>query len=68
MILLDSFDKYYMPLVEIKLFQALIENKPFFDQPIKNKQEAYEKLVQMSRNDEYRTGKFIRLFVPSKIL
>ena len=68
MILLDSLDKYYMPLVEIKLFQALIDNKPFFNQPIKNKQEAYEKLVQMSRNYEYRTGKFIRLFVPSKIL
>ena len=28
----DSFDKYYMPLVEIKDFNALIDNKPFFDQ------------------------------------
>ena len=27
----DSFDKYYMPLVEIKDFNALIDNKPFFD-------------------------------------
>ena len=26
----DSFDKYYMPLVEIKDFNALIDNKPFF--------------------------------------
>ena len=24
-----SFDKYYMPLVEIKTFTALIDNKPF---------------------------------------
>ena len=24
-----SFDKYYMPLVEIKNFTALIDNKPF---------------------------------------
>ena len=39
-----SFDKYYMPLVEIKDFNALIDNKPFFDQPVKNKQEAYENL------------------------
>ena len=27
-------------LVEIKDFNALIDNKPFFDQPLKNKQEA----------------------------
>ena len=39
-----SFNKYYMPLVEIKDFKAIIVNKPFFDQPVKNKQEAYENL------------------------
>ena len=27
----DSFDKYYMPLVEIKDYNALIDNKPFFN-------------------------------------
>ena len=52
----DSFDKYYMPLVEIKDFNALIDNKPFFDQPINNKQEAYQKLIEMPRNDDYTTG------------
>ena len=40
----NSFDEYYMPLIEIKDFSALIDNKPFFDQPVKNKQEAHEKL------------------------
>ena len=44
-----------MPLVEIKDFNALIDNKPFFDQPVKNKYEAYEKLIEMSRNDDYTT-------------
>ena len=29
--------KYYMPLVEIKDFNVLIDNKPFIDQPVKNK-------------------------------
>ena len=29
-----------MQLVEIKDFDALIDNKPFFDQPVKNKHEA----------------------------
>ena len=42
----DSFNKYYMPLVEIKDFNALIENKPFFDQSVK-KQEAHEKLIEI---------------------
>ena len=45
-----------MPLIEIKDFTALIENKPFFNQPVKGKQEAYGKLVEMSRNDDYTTG------------
>ena len=31
-----SFDEYYMLLVEIKDSDVLIENKIFFDQPVKN--------------------------------
>ena len=42
-----------MALVEIRDFNALIANKPFFDQPVKNKQEAHEELIEMSRNDNY---------------
>ena len=48
----NYLDQYYMPLVEIKDFNALIDNKPFFDQPVKNKQEAYEKLSKMPRNND----------------
>ena len=55
----DSFNEYYMPLVEIKDFDALIDNKPFFEQPVKKKQEAYEKLVEMSRNNNYTTGNLL---------
>ena len=44
-----------MSLVEIKNFNALIDNKPFFDQPVKSTQEAYEKLTEMSRNNDYTT-------------
>ena len=52
------FIKYYMPLVEIKDFNELIDNKPFFDYPVKNKQEAHE-TFQMSRNDDYTTGNLL---------
>ena len=33
----DYSEKYYIPLVEIRDFNALIDNKPFFDHPVKNK-------------------------------
>ena len=32
----NSFDKYYMSLAEIKGFNTLIDNQPFFDQLLKN--------------------------------
>ena len=51
----DSLEKYYMPLVEIKDFNSLIDNKSLFDQPLKNKQETYEKLIEESRNNDYST-------------
>ena len=54
----DFFDKYYMSLVEIHNFNALSDNKPFFDPLAKHKQEAYEKGNKMSRNDSYTTGSF----------
>ena len=41
-----------MLFVKIKYFNALIENRPFFDQPVKNKQEAYGKLVKMPKNND----------------
>ena len=45
-----------MSLVEIKDFNALIYNKLFFEQLVKNKQEAYQKLIEMSRDDNYTAG------------
>ena len=50
-----SFDEYCMELIEMKDFDASIDNKTFFELPVKNKLEAYEKLVEMSRNDYYGT-------------
>ena len=36
-----SFSKYYVPKVEIKNCNLLIDVKSFFDVPVKNKEEAY---------------------------
>ena len=54
----DSFKKYYMSLVEIKDFNALIDNKTFFNEPVKSKQKVDEKLIEMSRSGDYATGNF----------
>ena len=37
----------------LKFKDAIITNKPFFNQHVKNKQEGSEKPVQMSRNEDY---------------
>ena len=34
----------------------LIDNKPFSDQDGKSKKEAFKKLVEISRNNDYATG------------
>ena len=51
-----------MPLVEIKDFNTLVDNKSFFDQSMKNKQKACEKIVEMSGNDNCTTGNLLDYF------
>ena len=54
-----SFSKYYTPKVEIKDFNVLIDEKIFFDVPVKNKKEAYEKIFEISKNTDYTTGNLL---------
>ena len=51
-----SFSKYYVPSVEIKYFNTLIDGKPFFEIPLKNKEEAYEAVIEMIKNKDYTTA------------
>ena len=46
------FSKYYTRKVEIKDFNVLIDSKSFIDVPIKNKKETYEKIIEMSKNND----------------
>ena len=55
----DSFSHYYVPDVEIKDFNVLIDGKSFFDLPVKNEEEAYEKIIDMSNNNDYVTGNLL---------
>ena len=45
--------------VEIKDFNVLIDGKSFFDLPVKNEEEAYEKIMDMSNNNDYTTGNLL---------
>ena len=55
----NSFSKYYVPKVEIKDFNVLIDGKPLFDIPVKSKEEADEQIIEMSRNTDYTTGNLL---------
>ena len=56
----------YKPNIEMKDINVLIDSKPFFDQPVKNDQEVYEKLVEMSINNDYTTGNFLNYLYHQK--
>ena len=51
-----SFSKYDTPNVEIKDFHVLIDSESFFDTPIKNKEEEYEKIFTIGKDNDYTTG------------
>ena len=55
----DSFSRYYIPKVEIKDFNVLIDKKVFLDLPAKNEEGAYEKIIDMSSNNDYTTGNLL---------
>ena len=56
----DSFSNYYVPKVEIKDFNILIDRKSFFDLPVKNEEEeAYKKIIDMSNNNDHTTGNLL---------
>ena len=54
-----SFSNYYLPKIKIKDFNVLIDGKPFFEIPVKNKEETYEKIIEISKNSNYTTGNLL---------
>ena len=45
--------------MEIKDFNALIDGKNFFKIPMKNKEKAYEAIIEMSKNNDYTTSNLL---------
>ena len=48
----QSFYQFYLPRVMIKDYNVIIDKLAFFDLPIKTEEEAYEKIIDISRNNE----------------
>ena len=55
----QSFSQFYLPNVMVKDFNVIIDKLAFFDLPIKTEEEAYEKIIDISRNNEYTTGNLL---------
>ena len=53
-----SYNEYYLPTVEIKDYNIMINGENFFDQPIKNNKVTYENIrkIATGQGDDYTTG------------
>ena len=54
-----SYSNYYVPKVKISDFNVLIDRKSFFDFPVKNEEEAHEKIIEMSNNNNFTTANLL---------
>ena len=55
----QSFSQFYLPKVLIQDFNVIIDKLAFFDLLIKTEEEAYEKIIDICRNNEYTTGNLL---------
>ena len=55
----QSYYQFYLRKVMLKDYNVIIDKLAFFDLPIKTEEEAYEKIIDFSRNNEYTTGNLL---------
>ena len=55
----QSFSQFYLPRVTVKDYNVILDKLAFFDLPIKTEEEAYEKMIDISRNNEFKTGNLL---------
>ena len=54
-----SYSKNYVPDVQIKDFNVLIDGKSYFDMAIKNEEETYKQIIEMGKNNDYTTDNLL---------
>ena len=54
----ENHKQYYLPTVEIKDYNVMIDGRSFFDQPIKNDLRTYDNIrkIETGQSDGYATG------------
>ena len=55
----QSFSQFYLPNVMVKDYNVIIDQLASFDLPIKTEEEPYEKIIDITRNNEYTTGNLL---------
>ena len=52
-----SYKRYYLPIVEIKNYNDMIEGQSFFDQPVRNNLRTYDSIrkIATGQGDDYTT-------------
>ena len=62
--------QYYLPTVEIKDYNVMIDGRNFFDQPMKDNLKAWNNIrkITTGRGGDYTIRVFIRLYLFQKML
>ena len=55
----QSFSQFDLPNVMVKDYNIIIDKLAFFHLPIKTEEKAYEKITDISKNNEYTTGNLL---------
>ena len=55
----QSFSNFYLPNVMAKDYNVIIDKLAFFDLRIKTEEKAYEKIIDIGRNNGYTTGNLL---------
>ena len=55
----QSYSQFYLPKVMVKDYNVIIDKLAFFNLPIKTEEEAFEKIIDISRNNEYTAGNLL---------
>ena len=55
----QSFSQFYLPKIMVKDFNVITDKLVFFDLPIKTEEEAYEKVIDTSKDNEYTAGNLL---------
>ena len=56
----SSYFKYYTSTVEIKDYNVILDGRePFYEIPIRNKEETYKAITELVRDGDFTTGNLL---------